>query len=112
MSSVLHRSALLLVVLVLAACTLDKPAWLEQKQQNDAEAVFYAEQEYEGRLYVFGTSKSYNQFQSTREMPYGVTYVGQGPDGCTVKLEADAKDYALENRVRREYEKRHGPLKD
>ena len=112
MSSAFRRSAVLLIVLVLAACALDKPAWLEQKKQNDAEAAFYAEQEFEGRLYVFGTSKAYSQFQATKEMPYGVTFIGQGPDGCTVKIEADAKEYALENRVRREYEKRHGPLKD
>ena len=109
--SFVRRNAVLLVVLGLASCTLDKPAWVEQKRANEAEANFYAEAEHDGRLYVFGTSKVYNQFQSTKEMPYGVTFIGAGPNGQTVKLEADSKDIALENRVRKEYEKRHGALK-
>ena len=112
MSHVLLRSAVVLLALASAGCTLDKPTWLEQKKANDAEAAFYAEQEHDGRLYVFGTSKVYNQFQATKEMPYGITLIGAGPEGRTVKLEADAKEYALQNRVRREYEKRHGPLED
>ena len=41
MSSALHRTALLLVALAGTGCTLDKPAWLEQKRQNEAEANFY-----------------------------------------------------------------------
>ncbi len=110
--SAISRSALVLAVLVLGGCTLDKPVWLEQKKANDAEANFYAEQEFDGRLYVFGTSKTWSTFQATKEMPYCKTYVGSGPQGQTVKLEADAKEYALQNRLLREYEKRHGELTD
>ena len=109
--SFVRRNAILLIVLGLAGCALDKPAWVEQKRQNEAEANFYAEVEHEGRLYVFGTSKVWNQFQTTKEMPYGITFIGAGPEGQTVTIEADSKDLALENRVRKEYEKRHGSLK-
>jgi hypothetical protein len=112
MTPVATRCALALLALALSGCTLDKPAWLEQKQANAAEASFYAEQEWEGRLYVFGTTKIWNTFQATREMPYGITFIGAGPQGQTVKLEADARELALQNRVRREYEQRHGALPD
>jgi hypothetical protein len=108
--SFVRRSAVLLVALALAGCTLDKPAWVEQKHLNEAEASFYAEAEHEARLYIFGTTKTWNQFQATKEMPYGITFIGAGPNGQTVKIEADAKDVALENRLRKEYEKRHGSL--
>ena len=110
MSQAVRRAAILLVVLASAGCSLDKPAWLEQKQQNEAEANFYAEQEYDGRLYVFGTSKLYSQFQETHEMPYSISFIGAGPKGQTVKIEADAKDIALENRLRKLYEEKHGAL--
>src|SRR5689334_2891957 len=87
MSHAVRRAAVLLVALASAGCSLDKPAWLEQKQQNEAEANFYAEQEYDGRLYVFGTSKLYSQFQATHEMPYSISFIGAGPNGQTVKIE-------------------------
>jgi hypothetical protein len=110
MSMNARLAALLLVAALAPACSLDKPAWREQKAANDAEAAFYLEHEHEGRLYVFGTSKTWNQFQATQEMPYCVTFIGGGPGGKTVKLEAEAKEHALQARLRREFEKRHGPL--
>ena len=112
MSHAVRHAAVLLVALASAGCSLDKPAWLEQKQQNEAEANFYAEQEYDGRLYVFGTSKLYSQFQATHEMPYSISFIGAGPNGQTVKIEADAKDVALEKRLKKLYEERHGALNE
>ncbi len=112
MTSAFRLAVLLLVAYALPACTMDKPAWVEQKAANDAEAAFYKELEHEGRIYVFGTSKTWNGFAATHEIPYCVTFIGGGPGGKTVKLEADAKELALQNRLRREFEKRHGPLKD
>jgi hypothetical protein len=110
MSRAVRLAAVLVVSLASTGCSLDKPAWLEQKQQNEAEANFYAEQEYDGRLYVFGTSKLYSQFQATHEMPYSITFIGAGPNGQTVKIEADAKDVALEKRLKQLYEEKHGAL--
>ena len=112
MTSALRFAAVLLAACSLTACTLDKPAWLAQKAANDAEAAFYQELEHEGRLHVFGTSKAFSSFQVTHEVPYTLTFIGGGPGGKTVKLEADAKELALQNRLRREFEQRHGPLKD
>ncbi|HEX5011369.1 MAG TPA: hypothetical protein VFY71_13325 [Planctomycetota bacterium] len=80
--------------------------------RREAEANAYAEPEYDGRLYVFGTSKLYSQFQGTHAMPYSISFIGAGPNGQTVKIEADAKDVALEKRLRRLYEEKHGALSE
>jgi hypothetical protein len=110
MTSATVRCALVLAALAFTGCTLDKPVWLEQKRANDAEASFYVEQEWEGRLYVFGTSKAHAAFQTTHEMPYCQTFIGAGPQGQTVRIEADARELGLQNRLRRRYEERHGAL--
>lgn len=110
MTAAVRRIALVLAAVVLAGCTLDKPAWLDQKKANDAEAVFYSEQEWDGRLYVFGTSASYKLFQSTHELQFAKTFIGAGPNGETVRLELDPKNDALLRRVREDYESRHGAI--
>jgi hypothetical protein len=107
MTAVVRRFALVLVAAVLAACTMDKPAWVDQKAANDAEAAYYVEQEFEGRLYVFGTSASHKRFQDTHDLQFAKTFVGAGPKGVTVRLELDPKNPALFNRIRSEFESRH-----
>jgi hypothetical protein len=100
--------ALALAALALTACTMDKPAWVDQKATNDAEAVYYQEQEYEGRLYVFGTSTNYTAFQNTHDLQFAKSFIGAGPKGQTVRLELDPKNPALFKRVHDEYASRHG----
>ena len=108
MTAAVRRLALVLVAAVLAACSMDKPAWVDQKKANDAEAAFYVEQEWEGRLYVFGTSASHKRFQDTHDLQFAKSFIGAGPKGVTVRLELDPKNPALFNRVRSEFESRHG----
>jgi hypothetical protein len=102
-----RRFALALAALALTACTMDKPAWVDQKAANEAEAVYYQEQEYEGRLYVFGTSTNYTAFQTTHDLQFAKSFIGAGPKGETVRLELDPKDPALFHRLHKEYESRH-----
>jgi hypothetical protein len=45
-------------------------------------------------------------------MPYSISFIGAGPNGQTVKIEADAKDVALEKRLRKLYEEKHGALNE
>ena len=108
MTASVRRFALALAALVLTACTMDKPAWVDQKKANEAEAVYYQEQEYEGRLYVFGTSANYKAFQNTHDLQFAKSFIGAGPKGMTVRLELDPKDPALLNRLRKEYKSQHG----
>ena len=108
MTAVARRFVLALAAVALTACTMDKPAWVDQKATNDAEAVYYQEQEFEGRLYVFGSSANYNAFQTTHDLQFAKSFIGAGPKGQTVRLELDPKNPALFKRVHDEYASRHG----
>jgi hypothetical protein len=88
--------------------SMDKPAWLATKAANDAEANFYSEVERENRVYVIGKSASLESFQRTGELPYSQTFIGAAPDGRTVVIEAEAKEFALQARLRRAWEAKHG----
>jgi hypothetical protein len=69
---------------------------------------FYAEESYKGRLYVFGTEKAHQAFKDTQQVPHiAKTYIGVGPDGQSVVLEADAKTTDLQDRLKSDYEGRH-----
>jgi hypothetical protein len=108
MPSPLRLSSLLAFTLLTGCDLLDKPSWIETKRANEAEANFYQEETGEnGRLYVIGKSATLQAFKSTGELPYSVSYIGKGPDGQTVVLEADAKDPALQARLRRAFEGKH-----
>ena len=108
MPSPLRLSSVLALTLLAGCNFLDKPTWIETKHANDAEANFYTEETGEnGRLYVIGRSASLQSFKATGEVPYSVSYIGKGPDGQTVVLEADAKDPALQARLRRAFESKH-----
>ncbi len=91
-----------------AGCSLmDKPAWLATKAANDQEANFYVEVEHEGRIYVIGKPATFATFNTTHELPYRVTYIGAGPKGQSVVIEAEAKELFLQARLRRTYEAKH-----
>jgi hypothetical protein len=92
---------------ILGCAAMDKPAWVATKQANDAEAKFYAEVEHEGRIYVIGKSASLNAFNLTHEIPYSQTFIGRGPGGKTVIIEAEAKEAGLQARLRRTFEAKH-----
>jgi hypothetical protein len=107
MTASVRRFALALVAFALTACTVDKAPWADQKTANDKMAVYYQEQEYEGRLYVFGTEANYTAFQTTHDLQFAKSFIGAGPKGETVRLELDPKDPALFHRLHKEYESRH-----
>jgi hypothetical protein len=69
---------------------------------------FYAEESFKGRLYVFGTEKAHDSFKQSQQVPHiAKSYIGAGPEGQTVVLEADAKANDLQERLKAEYETRH-----
>ena len=102
------RLAVLLCAAVITGCeAMDKPAWIATKQANDAEANFYSEETGNGRLYVIGRTATLQTFKQTGEIPFAVTYIGKGPNGETVVVEADAKESGLQARLRRAFEEKH-----
>ena len=102
------RLPVLLLVATLAGCDMmDKPSWIAQKQANTAAANYYAEELANGRTYVIGSEASLQMFKASGELPLTQMFIGKGPNGETVVLEADAKDPGLQARLRREFESRH-----
>ena len=58
---------------------------------------------------MFGTEKSHKSFKDTEQVPIiAKTFIGAGPDGQTVVFEADAKASELQDRLRSQFESRHG----
>jgi hypothetical protein len=100
------------LVAVLAGCSSSsktapaepgKPAAMAKESGG-----FYAEESFKGRLYVFGTEKAHKAFKDTQQVPnIAKTYIGAGPEGQSVVLEADAKATELQERLKAEYEGRH-----
>lgn len=110
----LHFGVAVLLAVVWAGCSSNSsssaPA-LSEKPSAMAKGSggFYAEESYKGRLYVFGTEKAHKAFKETQEVPHiAKTYIGAGPEGQSVVLEADAKTMDLQERLKADYEGRHG----
>jgi hypothetical protein len=70
---------------------------------------FYAEETHKGRLYVFGTEKAHQAFSESQQVPHiNKAFIGAGLEGQTVVLEADPKSNDLQDRLKSQYEARHG----
>ncbi len=72
---------------------------------------YYGEVERDGRFYVAGSQKSHDTLRSGGEIPLRRTFIGGGPGGKTVVIEADSKTDDLANRLQAEFERRHGPIR-
>ena len=88
--------------------TTDKTAAVSATAQTSAASGFYSEKEHNGRLYVFGTEKTLTASRETPQISYAKTFIGAGPGGKTVVVEADSKDPALQERLIAEFSRRHG----
>jgi hypothetical protein len=70
---------------------------------------YYAEETHNGRIYVLGTEKAHKALTGSQQAPQiAKTYIGAGPGGQTVVLEADSKSSELQQRLKTQYESRHG----
>lgn len=100
-------------LLVLAGCGSSSsasgtPAPEKSMMAKDAAGGYYAEENYNGRVYVFGTEKAHKALTETQQTPHiAKTYIAAGPDGQSVILEADSKSNELQERLKAQYEARH-----
>lgn len=105
--------AVVVTLAVLAGCKSSAPASSSSSSDKPVAMAketggFYQEEAYKGRLYVLGTEKACKAFKETQQVPpIAKTYIGAGPDGQSVVLEADAKTTDLQDRLKAEYEARH-----
>ncbi len=98
---------------VLAGCNSSEPAPSPTPSDKPAAMAkdsggYYAEETYKGRLYVFGTEKAHQAFKDSHQVPHiAKSYIGAGPEGQSVVLEAEAKTTDLQDRLKAGYESRH-----
>ncbi|HLY11167.1 MAG TPA: hypothetical protein VKW04_17840 [Planctomycetota bacterium] len=109
MNKIIRIAAVVTGITILGGCSSasapapEKPATMAKESGG-----FYAEESYKGRLYVFGTEKAHKAFKETQQVPsIAKSYIGAGPEGQTLVLEADAKATDLQERLKAEYESRH-----
>ena len=69
---------------------------------------YYAEEEYDGRWYVFGNEKTHAQFANTHSIQIARTFIGEGPGGATVVFEAKDKLPEMTDRLVATFSERHG----
>ena len=69
---------------------------------------YYAEEEHDGRWYVFGNQKTHEMFSHTHSIQVAKTFIGDGPDGTTVVFEAKDKLPEMTARLISTFNEKHG----
>src|ERR1051325_12146563 len=97
---------------ILAGCassdTGSKGAASGTMMAKESGSGYYAEEPHKGRIYVLGTEKAHKALTGSQQTPHiAKTFIGAGPDGQTVVLEADSKSNDLQDRLKAQYESRH-----
>jgi len=103
--------------LVLASAALGLPACanpVKTEPSKEAQLAmlkdpgYYAEEEHDGRWYVFGNEKTHKQFATSRSIQIAKTFIGEGPGGATVVFEAKDKLPEMTDRLVKTFSERHG----
>ncbi|MCG3135547.1 MAG: hypothetical protein HMLKMBBP_03254 [Planctomycetes bacterium] len=69
---------------------------------------YYAEEQANGRFYVFGQKKTHEQFASVKGIQVSKSFIGAGPGGATVVVEAKDKLPEMTDRLVATFAQRHG----
>jgi hypothetical protein len=94
-----------LVVVVVSSAPACKCAGADAKSVESAGTVlppdpgYYAVENWDGRIYVFGDQKTHDNFAKTHELQIRKTFIGAGPGGETVMFEAQDKVPAMTKRI-------------
>jgi hypothetical protein len=80
------------------------------KTPAPAGAPFYAEEwdGQNGRFYVFGKEKTHSEWKKSKHLATSKTYIGEGPNDCTVVFEEDTKDEPLRKRIQETFSVKYG----
>jgi hypothetical protein len=105
----LRAMVVLFAGLLLAGCSGAGKPVEKAPMAKESGSGYYAEETHQGRIYVLGTEKAHQVLTESQQPPQiAKTYIGAGPGGLTVVLEADSKSSDLQERLRSQYESRHG----
>ncbi len=97
-------AALLLAAVPACAC----PAVYTPPPVAPKDPGHYAERQKDGRIYVFGDPKTEATFDKTQHLQISATFIGAGPSGETVVVEAKDKLPEMTDRLVGEFAKRYG----
>ena len=109
------RAAVVVLAVVLCAAGLaacanpvrtepSKEAQLAQLKDTG----YYAEEQHDGRWYVFGNQKTHDMFANTHSIQVAKSFIGEGPDGATVVFEAKDKLSEMTERLIATFNEKHG----
>ena len=105
----LRAMAVLTAAVLLWGCSDSAKPSEKPLMAKESGSGFYSEESFKGRLYVFGTEEAHQKFKESQQVPHiAKSFIGAGPEGQTVVLEAEQKSDELQNRLRAQYEARHG----
>ncbi len=110
----LRPAALILSTLALALATsaCNCPAKYELSKEAQLAMLkdegYYAEEQRDGRIYVFGAKKSHEAFKAGAGLEVSKRFIGAGPGGETVILEAKDKLPEMTARLIATFSKNHG----
>ena len=108
------RAAALAVVaaVVLAAGACAAPVKVEPSKEAQLamlkDSGYYAEEQHDGRWYVFGNQKTHDMFANTHSIQVAKSFIGEGPDGATVVFEAKDKLSEMTERLISTFNEKHG----
>lgn len=73
-------------------------------------SLFYGEMYHDGRFYVYGDKKSFNEFLATKSANPTTTksFIGQGPDRKTLVVQADKDQPQMTTRLVEQIRSRYG----
>ncbi len=97
---------------VLAACAAPVPVKSEPSKEAQLAMLkddgYYAEEQKDGRYYVFGSQKTHDEFRRSGHMQIAKSFIAAGPGGTTVIVEAKDKLPELAARLAATFSANHG----
>lgn len=91
-----------------AACPAKYEVSKEAQLAMMKDEGYYAEEQRDGRWYVFGQKKTHEQFAAVKGIQVSKSFIGAGPDGATVVVEAKDKLPEMTARLVAAFAQRHG----
>lgn len=97
---------------VVAACAAPVPVKNEPSKEAQLAMLkdegYYAEEQKDGRFYVFGSQKTHDEFRRSGHLQISKSFIAAGPGGATVVVESKDKLPELAARLAATFSGNHG----
>lgn len=102
------------VAFVVSAAACAAPVPVKNEPSKEAQLAmlkdegYYAEEQKDGRYYVFGSQKTHDEFRRSGHLQISKSFIAAGPDGATVVVESKDKLPELAARLAATFGAQHG----